>query len=273
MGGLLAKNAAQRTSDFQAAWPQDRAPAPPAQPLPPPSASSLPPPPNNAPEGPSSSIMPTDGRRSRGRGRPRLLIGLVIVALLGAGAAVYWRQSHNKKSPAPAAATTAQPGRDLVGERVVKVVPAGYVLQADSVGDTGPSDLAKAVRDDAGPGAEAALTTAGFLHGYQRMWADAGKQNVLLVFIYHFRTPAGATAYLNRVVQQEKTTQKPVPTAFAVTGIPGAVGLAGSQDSSHVAQVLFTRGSYVASVAAVGPLAPPLPATAQQLAAAQYTLL
>jgi hypothetical protein len=270
MGGLLAKSAAQRTSDFQAAWPQDAAPSPMSQPLAPPTGPPLPPPTNTAPEGANSSIMPTDGRRSRGRGRARLLIGLVIVALLGAGAAVYWRQSHNKKSAAPAPA--AQPGRDLVGERIVKTVPAGFVVQADSVGDTGPSDLAKAVRDDTGPDAQAALTAAGFLHGYQRMWADAGHQNALLVFVYHFRTPAGATAYFNRVVQQEKT-QKPVPTGFAVTGIPGAVGLAGAQDSAHVAQVLFSRGSYVSSVAAVGPIAPPLPGTAQQLAAAQFALL
>jgi hypothetical protein len=217
--------------------------------------------------------MPNDGRRSRGGGRARLLIGLVIVALLGAGAAVYWRQSHDKKSAAPAAATTAQPGRDLVGERIVKVVPAGYVLQADSVGDTGPSDLAKAVRDDGAPDAQAALTAAGFLHGYQRLWMNATTQQSLIVFVYHFRAPAGATAYMTRGVASDKATTKPTPTTFTVTGIPGAVGLAGTQDTDHVAEIIFTRGAYTVGIVATGPTATTLAPTAQQIAAAQYALL
>jgi hypothetical protein len=36
---------------------------------------------------------------------------------------------------------------------VISSVPVGFVAQPDAVGDTGPSDLAKAARDDGQPDA------------------------------------------------------------------------------------------------------------------------
>src|ERR671924_63589 len=50
-------------------------------------------------------------------------------------------------------------------------VPEGYILQPDQVGDTGPSDLEKAVRDDGEDDAREVLTRTRFVRGYQRMWS------------------------------------------------------------------------------------------------------
>ena len=55
---------------------------------------------------------------------------------------------------------------------VISSVPVGFVAQPDAVGDTGPSDLAKAARDDGQPDALQALRAEGFVRGYQRLWLD-----------------------------------------------------------------------------------------------------
>lgn len=291
MGGLLAKSAAQRTTDFQAAWPLAEPGAPPmaAPPLAPMPGVIAPPGTvvapgkvsrkdrknrNSAPphEAPTTSIMPTDGRRSRRRPSAKLLIIVVVLGMVGAGAALYWRQSQKAASsstPPPA----AQPARDLVGEKVVKSVPTEFALQPDTAGDTGPSDLAKAVADDGAPDAQAVLTDAGFLHGYQRLWATTDKSQILAVFVYHFRTAAGATAYATRAVAMDKAEAKPAAKTFAVTGITGATGLTGDVDGLHASEAIFTRGTYLVGVMVQGTVAASLPPIVQQVATAQFALL
>jgi len=222
---------------------------------------------------PNGLIVPSDGRRSRrgkagGRGA-KILIGLVIAALLAAGGALFWRQTRSHQSVAP----TSLPTRDLVAELLVKAVPAGYTRQPDSVGDTGPSDLAKAIRDDAAPGAQVALTQDGFLHGYQRLWSTTDKQHDLVVILYHFRTAAGATAYIQRMVALSKILTKAAPTPFSVTGIPAAVGSQGADSGGQAAEAYFTRGVYAVGILAHGPVATELAPVAQQMATAQYSLL
>ena len=155
--------------------------------------------------------------------------------------------------------------------RLVKTVPPGFVQQPDSVGDTGPSDLAKAARDDGAPDAQTALTQAGFLHGYQRMWRTADQKQTIVVIVYHFRTAAGSSAYAARSAATDAagSSPAPAPASFAVAGIPGAVGYADGGDTS----VTLTRGAYSVNVQAKAPDGATSQRLAQQIAAAQYTVL
>lgn len=255
MGGLLAKDSARRST-----------PLPAAQPSPPPARAAHA---NGAPEAHDGMIVPTDGRRSRGGRRRRFLITAVIVALLAGAGALAWKQTH----PTSTTAATAAAVPDLLATRLIKAVPAGYIQQADTVGQAGPSDLTKAARDDGAPDAHDVLVQAGFLHGYQRLWITADKQRQLLVTLSHFRTAEGASAYSQRMAAAASGNTKPAPTSLAIAGIPGAVGLSAADGSTQSAEAVFTRGSYSVVVVSHGSVAPTVQSVVQQVAAAQYALL
>jgi len=76
-------------------------------------------------------------------------------------------------------------------------LPAGYERQPDDVGDTGPSDLAKAIRDDGHDDAEQVLTDLRFRRGYQWLWDD-GAGSTLISFVYEFCDGDGAEGYVER---------------------------------------------------------------------------
>ena len=78
---------------------------------------------------------------------------------------------------------------------LITSVPSGYAQQPDSVGDTGPSDLAKAIRDDGSPDARAVLTQDGFVVGYQRLWRTADKREII-VFLFTAKYAASAPIFL-----------------------------------------------------------------------------
>ncbi len=292
MGGLLARDAARKSSALQTAWPlpdlgrpgsADVAPTAPGAGFWPDDGNArarrkakknakvkdqgkvngrVPPPTH------PGLIVPTDDRKP-GRG-PTLpvLAGLLIVALLGTGGVVYWLQTHKGTSTA----ATSQAAGDHLAGLLMKTVPAGYTRQADSLEGGGPLDLAAAVNDDPGPGAQATLTKDGFVQGYEREWTNASGQDII-VFLYQFRTPAGAEAYGTSAVATAKSVIKPEPTTFAVTAIPGAIGLTGGDGGNYTSQIEFTKGTYLFNAIADGPASDGLAPTAQQVANAQYTLL
>lgn len=86
-----------------------------------------------------------------------------------------------------------------LGGALVSAVPDGFVRLPDDVGDTGPSDLEKAVRDDLDPDAREVLVELRFRRGYQRQWANADDHR-LIVFLYEFCDEAGAEGYLDDTV-------------------------------------------------------------------------
>jgi hypothetical protein len=197
-----------------------------------------------------------------------VILALLVAAALAAGALAWQRTHHTAgKTASPVAPAIIDP----LAARLVKAVPPGFVQQPDSVGGTGPSDLAKAVRDDGAPDAQAVLTQEGFLHGYQRMWRTADKQQTFVVILYHFKTAAGASAEAARTAAASAagSPPAPAPASFAVAGIPGAVGYADGGESG----VFFTRGVYAVNVHAEAPDGPTSQRLAQQIAAAQFTLL
>jgi hypothetical protein len=171
--------------------------------------------------------------------------------------------------PTTAAASTTTSTTALTGaaaaaaleQLLIVDVPAGFTRQADDVGDTGPSDLAKAVRDDGDPGAQQALTAAGFVAGYQRLWLNAA-QDQLIVFLYQFRDATGASSYNQRSVAGVSSGA----TNFTVSGVPGAQGYQHVASVGAASTVFFTKGSYGVQVVmnakttkgqveAIGPLA------------------
>lgn len=164
---------------------------------------------------------------------------------------------------------TSSPAADALEGRLLREVPAGYERQPDSVGDTGPSDLEKAIRDDTGPDAREVLTNARFLAGYQRLWAKGDDANII-DFLYEFEAPEGAAAYMERTVSGISEADGDA-AAFEVPGVPGARGLRASSDEGAGAVVVFTRGRYLAQIVVAGPDAvTSLPA---DLARQQYAAL
>ena len=157
-------------------------------------------------------------------------------------------QSHPPVSPSAGAAALAS--------KLTVAVPAGYVQQPDSVGDTGPSDLAKAARDDGQPDATQALTADGFVAGYQRLWQKGDNQ--IVDFLYQFSAPSGAGAYLQRSLADLARGENGVtPSRFAVGGVPGAAGFSESAPASNgggsAFVVVFAKGPYLAQVVVSGP--------------------
>lgn len=161
----------------------------------------------------------------------------------------------------------ATPGTSGLEARLIAIVPAGYQRQADSVGDTGPSDLEKAVRDDGAPDARQVLTRDGFLGGYQRLWKKGAGE--LIDFVYRFAAPAGAADYQQRSVTDLRSSGG--VSEFPVAGIPGAKGLRHTGPEGTSVSVTFTRGTYVSQVVVNG--ADATPASVTQLAQQQYAKL
>ena len=126
---------------------------------------------------------------------------------------------------------------------------AGYRQQPDSVGDTGPSDLAKAIRDDGEPDARQALLSERFVRGYQRMWATASGADQVVVFLYQFATDAGATASYSRWTSLQSPAGANA-TIFTPTGLPRghSVGLSGEASGRAGAIVLFASGIFAVQV-------------------------
>jgi len=160
---------------------------------------------------------------------------------------------------------TVTPAARSLEARLISAVPAGYLRQPDSVGDTGPSDLEKAVRDDDSPDARQVLTRDGFLGGYQRLWKKGA--NELTNFVYQFSSPAGATDYVSRSIAEMRKDG----SEFPVAGIPGAKGFRHTGAEGTSVGVTFTRGGYATLVLVNGTDA--TPAFVTSLAQQQYAKL
>lgn len=182
--------------------------------------------------------------------------------------------STTTTEPAPATASPTPASAQDLGARLVTAVPAGFVLQPDDVGDTGPSDLAKAVRDDEAPGTERALRTEGFLHGYQRLWVGPDDAE-LIVFVYQFGTAAGADADFERGQPALTDDVPPGTKPFSVDGLPArrsnAIAMA-SEDLS-AAIVMFTTGPFNVQIIGNGPALAEVRARVSDIAKDQYARL
>ena len=197
----------------------------------------------------------------------------VSIALAGCGGSKDDNKSEATATTHAKATTTtinaaAAAAAAALEPKLIKTVPAGYKQEADDVGDTGPSDLDKAVRDDGGDSdARAVLTRDGFVAGYQRYWTKG--DNEIIDFIYQFSNPTGANDYFQRfIASANEPDEGTTVTEFAVTGIPGAKGYALHSSDGDSALIAFTRGNYQSQVVLNGTDANQ--ANAQSLAKQQY---
>ena len=162
---------------------------------------------------------------------------------------------------------------DELAKAISISAPEGYILQPDQVGDTGPSDIVKASRDDGGDDAQEFLARTGFLRGYQRMWSRSESDD-FIIYLYQFATPAGAAEYTNRVTA-DATTPAPDVTLgqFPVTEISGAVGVNATAKAFANSSVTFVKGPYSVQVIVNSTTPVGLQSLATALAEEQYSRL
>jgi hypothetical protein len=198
-------------------------------------------------------------------------------------------KKHPAKHPThPAGSTTTRPAGPTtiagppppqLADLILANGPAGFVRQSDDLGDTGPTNLAKASDDDNSADARDALLSAGFTDGYQRLWTNVDASGSTLdqdyLFLYRFATPEGAQAWMQHWRETLLTTNgKTAVQPFTPELIPGAVGLAANtpkQGSTGV--VLFTKGQYAVQALVVGGPNVDQSVGADDIAYAQYQQL
>jgi len=213
----------------------------------------------------------------------RCVCGLVLVGLLGAcsttTAGVSRTESHAgrltatptpSRSGDPASGTAVPRSFEDLARRLITDVPAGFDLQPDDVGDTGPSDLAKAVRDDGQPDAAQQLKAEGFLRGYQRLWMDDADDQVI-AFIYQFSTSTGARAYYSRS-DRLLIKEQPSATRFNVPALPhdNVSGAFASIDGGYSVAVIAASGPFVMQLLCNASKTDGLKQRASMLATEQY---
>ena len=213
------------------------------------------------------------------RGALWLIAGLAICAVASCSSSSKPSTSSSSggstvQSTSPSNSSASGAAAGDFATRLLTDVPSGFVLQPDTVGDTGPSDLAKATRDDGDPNAEALLTGEGFLRGYQRLWRD-GSKNSIIVFLYEFQTPDGAMADFNRKHPQLKAKAPPGATEFAVEGLPSGAsgGVIGTSNGTTLAVVDFASGVYNVRLVCGGPTVADAQAEVSTLASQQLSRL
>jgi hypothetical protein len=192
------------------------------------------------------------------------VVATAAVALAGCGGVA--TSSASAATPTPTAVVAN------LSQLLIHAGPSGFAQQPDSAGDTGPSDLAKAARDDGKPDATSVLKKDGFVAGYQRLWAEPTGGTYVVVFLYSFTNSTGTVNYEQRGLSiltsdpASKMTQQ-----LPVSGIPGAIGFTGTTHSQAIDAVVYTKGDYLVQVAMQGPTA--TYALAAQVASAQFARL
>ena len=160
---------------------------------------------------------------------------------------------------------------DDLSRTIITAVPAGYIVQPNAVGDTGPSDLDKAARDDGSPDARAVLTQDHFVRGYQRLWAKSDGEQVV-AFLYQFNDHAGAVDYGPRsLADVAKSDPSLTMTPFDVPGIDGATGATVHGATFTSSWVMFAKGPYLVQMVVDGATATGQPDLVRALAADQFS--
>lgn len=215
--------------------------------------------------------------------RARVLLGVAAVCALvagcshaenGTGTARHASSPVVGSSSAQRKGTGAPSSPTALEALLIADVPRGFVREPDSVGDTGPSDLAKAIRDEDSPNAARVLKHDRFLRGYQRLWMNAG-QDQIIVFLYQFATPAGAVGFYRYSVRQEAARAPSTIVRFTVPGLPRSrsSGVAARVGSRSFASVSATTGPFAMQIVCNARSSTGLESRVQALAREQFTRL
>ena len=181
-------------------------------------------------------------------------------------------QVDNQPTAETQSTTTAKSMADLAKALNISV-PEGYMLQPDEVGDTGPSDLEKAIRDDGEDDARDVLTRTRFVRGYQRMWS-LSEDDEIVSYVYQFADHAGALEYTNRLTADAGAQTDGVTIdKFNVDSITGSVGVNGSDPNFATSSVTFVKGPYSVQMVVNGATPTALQSLVTALAEEQYSRL
>ncbi len=176
-------------------------------------------------------------------------IGLAALAFALASTAC--SSSSTPPSAPDVNASGAPTSFDELSAHIITTVPNGFVLQPDSVGNTGPSTLEKAINDDGQPDAATALRNEGFVRGYQRLWGGPDDAQII-VFLSQFETPEGARRAFAREKGNYASELPPGVHVkkFAVPGMPAdrSLGIAGSDNTGAAGIVYFTTDVYAVQI-------------------------
>jgi hypothetical protein len=167
---------------------------------------------------------------------------VIVSALLGACSSSSPKSSSSKPT---AVARVAPRSFAELEARIVAKAPSGFVRQPSTAYDTGPSDLAKAIKDDGEPNAGKLLRAEKFVRGYQRIWIGP-EHDQIIVFVYQFQTGAGARQDFARSTRDLTSKRPPGTHKFVVPGLPAnrAIGIAGADKNGAAALVFFTTGVF-----------------------------
>jgi hypothetical protein len=204
-----------------------------------------------------------------------VLAPLTLAACTGGGKAKTTAEGRvaETSTTAPGPQVKAARTSEELSRALDITVPDGYARQPDSVDDTGPSDLEKAVSDDGGDDARDVLTRDHFVRGYQREWAHSDDDQIVS-YVYQFADNAGAVDYTNRVTADAGALTAGVSISrFDVAGIAGAVGVNGSDPNFATSSVTFVKGPYSVQVVVNGASPTGLQAIVTSLAEEQYSRL
>lgn len=210
--------------------------------------------------------------------RPRwaalaVLATITLAACTGGGKGKSAADGQVEDPNATASSTTVAKSFGDLSKALDIVVPDGYRLQPDEVGDTGPSDLEKAISDDGADDAREVFTQTRFVRGYQRMWSRS-EDDEIVVYVYQFADHAGAVDYTKRLTADSGAQTDGVSIGlFDVPAIDGAVGVNGSDPTFATSSVTFVKGPYSAQVVVNGPSPTGLETLATALAEEQFSRL
>ncbi len=210
--------------------------------------------------------------------RPRLAVLALLATLpLAAACSGDGDKTSTAEGQVESSTTTREPSvkvaksYDDLAKALNIPVPDGYMRQPDQVGDTGPSDLEKASRDDGRDDARDFLTRTRFVRGYQRMWSRSESDD-FVVYLYQFADHAGAVEYTNRLAADATTAASDVTIApFNVPGISGAVGANAKGPTFATSSVTFVKGPYSIQVVVNGSTPTGLQPLALAVAEEQYS--
>ena len=205
-----------------------------------------------------------------------LIVGVIVGTLAGCSSSSRPdATSTSGSSPAATSITRAAPSSaDELAALLIADVPSGFVVQPDTVGDTGPSTLAKAAKDDGDPDASQRLTEEGFIRGYQRLWQDSGHHRIV-VFLYQFASATGAGQDYDRSHPKLQATAPKDAVTFALAGLQAdkSGGLMGTTASNGIAVADFTADVYNVRIEVSGTNLEQLQQRVTQLAAEQLERL
>lgn len=216
----------------------------------------------------------------------RLVPLLIVVLIVGIGGCSTSGDSDRGGSPATSvtsptggegasegSGTTMEPSDEDFAQLEALLVQEveGYELQPNDVGDTGPSDLEKAQRDEGTDEGAEQLVETGFDLGYQKLYVNEDGDEII-IFVYRFASDEGAAAKCKADVERAEE-QAPVVEPVEVPGVPTLYAYSGVDGGYEATAVGFARGPYCVRIIGIGEDRPDVETPAVQVAQQQYELL